>query len=266
MVKEALITFLKKSSKVLIEKSPEILLGVAIFGSVSAVGMAIKVTPEATELITEELENMAKEQEIDISEVELKWTDYVRICWRVYLLTGIMLTTSIIAMILSNYIRAKRAGALATAFAITQETLRTYQEKVIEEVGKKKEEKIRDEVAKEKLKIKNDQPIILTGRGDYLCYDAFSGRYFRSNIDDVKRAQNDLNATINRDFYASVNDFYDLLGLKHVSAGDSLGWSGGLLEINFSTQMSDKDNGPEEPCMVIDFHNFEPFENYKSLH
>ena len=267
MIKETIITSLKAFRKVIIEKSPEILLGVAIFGSVSAVGMAIKVTPEAESLIKEELEKIAEEQEIDISEINLKWTDYVRICWKVYLLTGIMLSTSIVAMILSNYIRAKRAGALATAFAITQETLRTYQDKVIEEVGKKKEEKIRDSIAKDKLSLhdKDNSTIILTGNGNYLFFDSFSGRYFRSNIDEVKRAQNELNAMINKDIYASVNDFYDLLNLKHISAGDSLGWSGGLVDINFSTQISDKEHN-EEPCIVIDFHDFEPFEEYKSLH
>lgn len=267
MIKETVMTSLKAFRKVIIEKSPEILLGVAIFGSVSAVGMAIKVTPEAEFLIKEELEKISEEQEIDITEIKLKWSDYVRICWKVYLLTGIMLSTSIVAMILSNYIRAKRAGALATAFAITQETLRTYQDKVIEEVGKKKEEKIRDSVAKEKLKKhdKDNSMVVLTGYGNYLFFDAFSGRYFRSNIDEVKRALNDLNAKINKDFYASVNDFYDLLGLKPINAGDSLGWSGGLVEINFSTQISDKEHN-EEPCMVIDFHYFEPFEEYKNLH
>lgn len=267
MLKESIITFLKNSGKVLVDKSPEILLGVAIFGSVSSVAMAIKVTPEAEILIKEELERMSEEQNIDISEIKLKWTDYVKICWKVYMFTGIMLTTSIVAMILSNYIRAKRAGALATAFAITQETLRTYQDKVIEEVGKKKAEKIRDEVAKEELK-KHDNDgstIILTGLGNYLFYDSFSNNYFRSTIEDVKRAQNELNAIINRNIYANVNEFYDLLNLDRCDAGDILGWNGELVDINFSTQISDKDHN-QEPCIVIDFHDTPPRSNYMSLH
>ncbi len=178
-----------------------------------------------------------------------------------------MLSTSIVAMVLSNYIRAKRTGAIATAFAITQETLRTYQNKVIEEVGKKKEQKIRDDITKDKLTVsdKSDKPIIITVKGNYFFYDVFSGRYFRTNMDDVRKAQNELNAMINRDIYASVNDFNDLLGLRHISAGDSLGWSGGLIDINFTTQISYRDHD-EEPCMVIDFHNFEPFEDYKNFH
>lgn len=265
MLKENLSCFFKKGLKVLSEKSPEILLGVAIFGSISSVCMAVKVTPEAHEIIIDEVYKLAQEKGVDIKDIKLKWTDYVRLCWRVYLLTGVMLTTSIIAMVMSNYIRAKRAGALATAFALTQETLRTYQNKVIEEFGKKKEEKIRDEVAKEKLKNSTSNTILLTGNGNYLFFDAFSGRYFRSNIENVRRAQNDLNAMINQEIYASVNDFYGLLDIPPIQAGDSLGWSGGLIDINFSTQISDKDHN-EEPCIVIDFHSFEPFENYKSLH
>lgn len=263
-MKEFLIDFFKSAKKQILEKSPEILLGVAIFGSISSVVMAVKATPQAEQLIVEELEKISEEKDCDISDINLTYKDYIRICWKVYIITGIMLSISIVAMILSNYIKSKRAGALATAFAITQESLRTYQNKVIEEVGKKKEEKIRDKIAKDKMNNAKDSTIILTGNGGHLFYDAFSGRYFRTTIEDVKRAQNETNNMINNDIYASVNDFYSFLGMKGVKSGDLLGWSGGMIDINFSAQISDVDHN-EEPCIVIDFSNFEPFENYRDL-
>ena len=51
--------------------------------------------------------------------------------------------------------------------------------------------------------------------------------------------------------YVSVNEFYDEIGLNNTSEGDKLGWKveKGLIELNFSTQLSD--NGT--PCLVIDF-------------
>ncbi len=61
MVKETIVTFLKGTKKVVIERRLEKLLVVAIFGSISSVGMAIKVTPEAEFLIKEELEKMSEE-------------------------------------------------------------------------------------------------------------------------------------------------------------------------------------------------------------
>ena len=258
--------FFKNAGKVLVKHSPDILLGVAIFGSCSAVVMAVKATPYAENEISAYLTRKSQEENIDIDDIELTYKDYIKLCWRIYLATGIMLSTSIVAMILSNYVRAKRAGALATAFAISQETLRSYQEEVIKEVGKKKEEKIRDNMAKKQLKEhdKDNSTVILTGGGNYLIYDSFSGRYFRSTIENIRRAENEINATINRDIYASLNDFYDLIGLPNIKAGDKLGWSGNLLKLDYSYQSSDKEHN-EEPCMVISFRDFEPYEGFDKL-
>ena len=94
--------------------------------------------------------------------------------------------------------------------------------------------------------------VCITDKGTTLCYDVLSGRYFNSDREFIKRAENEINRMINLDMYASLNDFYDVLGLEHVKLGDQLGWNldKGLLEIDFDTKMAT--NG--QPCLVIDYN------------
>ena len=62
--------------------------------------------------------------------------------------------------------------------------MKEYQAKVVETLGEAKARKIKDEIAKDK--VKNDpisnKEVIITGKGDMLCYDVLSGRYFKNNI------------------------------------------------------------------------------------
>ena len=93
--------------------------------------------------------------------------------------------------------------------------------------------------------------MIVTGKGNTLCYDAFNSRYFYSDIDQIKRAINELNRRMLNEMYVSLNDFYDELNLKHSGNGYELGWKldDGLVEIDFSSQLSDDGR----PCLVLEY-------------
>lgn len=87
--------------------------------------------------------------------------------------------------------------------------MKLYQEKVVETIGEKKEQQIRDEVAKEQV-AKNPvskNEVIITGGGETLCYDSLSGRYFKSDIEKLRKAVNELNHTMVNDMCASLNDY-----------------------------------------------------------
>lgn len=51
--------------------------------------------------------------------------------------------------------------------------------------------------------------------------------------------------------YASLNDFYDLIGLKPINVGYDLGWNidDGEIDIYFSSQLAEDGT----PCLVIDY-------------
>ncbi len=106
----------------------------------------------------------------------------------------------------------RRTAALAAACTIAENSLQTYQQKVIETIGEKKEVAIRDDICKEEI-AKN--PVIEKGSCSYrmrefLFYDPMSGRYFRSDIEHIKKAVNELNRHMIADMYVSLNEFFTM--------------------------------------------------------
>ena len=76
-------------------------------------------------------------------------------------------------------------------------------------------------------------------------------RYFYSDIDQIKKAINELNRRMLNEMYVSLNDFYDELNLRHSGNGYDLGWKldDGLVEVDFSSQLSDDGR----PCLVLEY-------------
>lgn len=148
---------------------------------------------------------------------------------------------------------SRRNLALATAYSISENTLKEYKDKVEETVGKGKAKKIREEIVKDKLE-KNppvDENILWTGHGEQLCYDALFGRYFRSDAEHIRKCVNDINEMLLRYNYVCLNDFYERLGLSPIKIGYDLGWNlqNGLLEISPSSELT----STNEACYVIDY-------------
>lgn len=136
---------------------------------------------------------------------------------------------------------ARRNAALATAYTLSESALKDYQGKVIEMFGEKKNEAVKDAVAKDKVE-KNPvvtREVIITEKGNTLCYDAISGRYFKSDIEKIKKAECELNRQMLDDMYVSLNDFYYEIGLDSVKLGDELGWNvdSGYIDLSFSSQL-----------------------------
>ena len=61
-----------------------------------------------------------------------------------------------------------------------------------------------------------------------LFYDDFSGRYFESTIEKVHAAEYNINRDLSMRDYATLNEFYDYLGLIPIDGGNDLGWSTGM--------------------------------------
>ena len=109
--------------------------------------------------------------------------------------------------------------------------------------GEKKERGVRDAIAKDKIDknpVSNSE-VYITKKGDTLCYDTISGRYFKSDIDKIKKIENELNRRLISEMYISLNEFYYELGLQCTKTGNDLGWNvgEGLIDIRFSAQISE---------------------------
>ena len=242
------------------KNSPKILLAVGIAGAVITVVTAVKATPKAMKMIDEAKEKkqdeMAEEEEaltpatmIDLTPVEV-----VKATWKCYIPTIGFGLLSVGCLVASASVNSKRTAALVTAYELSKTALSEYKDAVIETIGEKKAEEVRDKVAENAI-AKNpvsQNQIIVTDKGDTLCYDTISGRYFKSDIEKIKKAENELNLELRNRDYASLNTFYDMLGLEHIGIGGEIGWNinaDGYIDVRLSAQIAD--NGT--PCIVLDY-------------
>lgn len=251
-----------KDAKIMVSKhSPEILTGIGIAGLVTTTVLAIRATPKALRLIENEKLNRLKkyinddvsENDSDYKNLVLKPVDVVKVAWKPYIPAFISGVASISCIVGASSVNARRNAALAAAYNLSQTALTEYKDKVVETIGEKKEQAIKDKIAKEKVEKDpvSKSEVIITEKGNTLCYDAATGRYFRSDIDKIKNAVNELNFRLLNEMYVSLNDFFSELGLSHTDLGDDLGWNidGGKIEVDFSSQIADDGT----PCLVVGY-------------
>lgn len=225
--------------------SPEILTGIGIAGLVVTTVMAVRATPKALILIEDKKKELNEDKLTPIETIKEAW-----ICYVPAVLTG---TVSIACLIGANSVNLRRNAALATAYTLSESALKEYQEKVIETIGEKKEQAIQDAVAKDRIE-KNPvstKEVIITEKGDALCLDYPSGRYFKSDREKINKAVNELNRRMRDEMYISLNEFYYEIGLSGIGIGDELGWNidQGYIEPNFSCQLAEDGT----PCLVISY-------------
>lgn len=236
------------------KRSPEILTGIGIAGMVTTTVLAVRATPKAMKILEEET---AGRDDISLTPVEV-----VKATWKCYIPAAITGAVSMACLISAGSVHAKRTAALATAYKLSETALTEYREKVVETIGEKKEQVIKEKIDKDRVD-KNPvskTEVIVTKRGNTLCYDYLSDRYFESDIDLIKKAENTLNKQMLHDLcgYASLNEFYDELGLNHIGVGDEIGWNvDRLIDIRISSQIADDGR----PCIVV-AHENAPFYEY----
>jgi hypothetical protein len=240
----------KKLEKIILDNSPTILTGVAVAGTITTAVLTGRASFKAIRILDEEC---------DIRQEPIPYKDCVKLVWPVYIPPVVLGLGTVTCIVLSNRIGNRRAAALAAAYAISEKTMTEYKEKVIDKIGEHKERQIRDEVAQDQVKRTNGaQTILVSGNSDVLCFDAFSGRYFCSTVETIRKAENDLNHRVLHDNYASLTDWYNLLDLDRTEFSDEVGWNvDKLLEVSLSATLTADD----KPCLSINF-NVAPVRDY----
>lgn len=241
---EKITNFFKSTRKFIGKHSPEILTGVGVAGMIGSTVLAVGATPKALKLIEKEQENWVG---------ELTALDKVKIAWKPYVPAVLLCTASATCIIGASAVSAKRNAALATAYAISERTLVRYRDKVIDTIGEKKEKEVREKIAQDEVSNKNvsNTQVIVTSKGNTLCMDAISGRYFRSDLDKIRKIINELNRRMVHENYISLEEFYYELGLEPTKNSSRLGWNldDGLIELDFHTCLAEND----EACVVVDY-------------
>lgn len=231
---------------------PEILIGTGIVGMVTSTCMAVKATPKALELI--------EDKKSDLGVTSLTKKETVEAAWKMYIPSALLGTLSVGCIIAGTTSSIKRTSAVATAYAISENTIKAYQEKIVEACGEEKANEIKREVTKEAVR---QRPVIVedseslyvtsTGEGNTLFYESLTGRYFRSSTNAVERAVNAVNKQMRSDNTVSVNDLYSELGIPRVEIGDLLGWSIDRDDIELRYDSDIEVDG--QPYIIIEYWN-----------
>ena len=238
-------SFLKRMEATLTKHSPEILTGIGIAGMITTTVLAVKATPKALML----LEDARYEKGSALKPVEK-----VKTAWKPYVPAVITGTVSMACLMGANSVHSRRTAALAAAYQLSETALTEYREKVVETLGEKKEKAVREKISKERVEKQpvSSSEVYVTSKGDTLFLDPLSKRYFKSDIELIRKAENTLNKQMLHDIsgYVSLNDFYCEIDLPYTDLGYDMGWNTDkLIDLEFHPVMSDDGR----PCLAIDY-------------
>ena len=239
----------KNVGRTLSDNSPVILTSMAVAGTLGSTILAAKGGMQAQkelDVLLEEVEEGRADEEL------LTFKGQVKTTWKFYIPAGLMAGATVACVIGANSVSTRRNAAIMSAYSLTDKAFQEYKEKVVEQIGEKKEQVVRDEIAKDRLEanpVSDPSTVVIHGEKT-LCYDGVTGRYFESDMQTLRKAVNDINEKCINEVYASQNDFYRLIGLDPIAIGEEIGWrSDHLLDISYSSHLT----GDGVPCLSLDY-------------
>lgn len=244
----------EKARKFATDNAPTILTVVGAVGVAGTAYLTGKASFKAAQILGEESPHITPKAK-------------VKLCWRLYIPAAGVGALTIAAIVGSNRIGTNRAAGLAAGVSLSQKAFKEYKEHVREKLGEKKEREVRDEIAQKEV---NENPpsrdMLILAPGKVLCKDSWTGRYFHSTMETIKKAQNDINYQALAGEFPSVTDFYHAIGspeLRPTGASETFGWNDqNKLELLFSAVLTEPVEGQGMmPCMVISFLD-EPKPNF----
>lgn len=179
-----------------------------------------------------------------------------KLVWKFYIPAAISASSTIAFIVGANRAEFKKTLAAQTAFAVSERVYSEYRDKVIEEYGERKDQAIRDKIVDEHVKKTAPGPdILVAGTGNVLCCELYTGRYFMSDMETLRKSENELNARLLAHDYATFDDFYDMIGLTRTTNSGNLGWrSTKLMKLEFSTSLTEDGR----PCLAFEYNYAEP--------
>ena len=207
---------LNVSTRFLKRNSSTILTCLGAVGVVATTVIAVQATPKATAILAAKKEEKGE----DLTALET-----ITAATPIYAPAAITGIATIGCIFGANILNKRSQASLMSAYALLDKSYKEHKDKVKELFGdagmlQVKESIVKDHYEEQKPKLSDDTE---------LFYDFYSGRYFESTEDVVRAAAYEINRKINVEYGASLNDYYELLGIDPIEGGDLVGWSLGLL-------------------------------------
>lgn len=222
----------------LINNKTTILTASACALTISAMAETVRATSKAKDIIDEleyqkfEAAGAPEEPNIDC---RLNKKEIVQNTWKCYIWAFLLMSGAITCCVCSHVSSTKKLSAMTMAYASLLETYNTYQDNVRKHISQKDVRTIEHGVVHDIIQEDNT---ILTNKGtppkivvsnDATVYfrDAYSAKgtgAFKMSMNDARIAVSRLNKYMTECDCATLNDWYDFLGLGHSEIGDTLGW------------------------------------------
>ena len=244
------------SVQILKKNSPKILLVTGIALGVGAVGLSGVASFKAAEIV----EDIHRDPLCDDKKYALK--QYAKRIIPLYIPVAITEVGSIICLVKSYDINAKRLAAATALAEVSMETLRIYKEKAKKVIGEETAKKIDDEVREQQKQ--DDEKKAASGDpcSEIQWFkDEVTGQEFLSTRENILRAQCELINKLHCEFKVSFNEFIDILNdysfscdgsneyqLEQILNGNQIGWEDGA-DINISFEPSVLKNG--KSCLKV---------------
>lgn len=239
----SLMRLLKQSERLLKTNSPVILTGLGVGGVITTAYLVGKATFKAAKVISYE------EGMMTVAAPPIDYREKVGMVWKLYIPAAISGALTITCVIGGAKVGLKRTAAAYSLLSISEHAFDEYKGKVVEQLGAKKEEALRASIAQDGVQ-KNPPPVIVSGDGTVLCCEQHTGRYFKSDMETLRRAENTVNSKLVRENEATLDDFYYLVGLPQTTYSSMSGWvAGKIMELRFSSVLHEG-----TPCLAFEYN------------
>lgn len=227
-------------STIIQKNSRTILTVVSVAGVAVTSVLASKSTIRAKEILDTKPNNLTTEEK-----VKLTWKCYIPA-----MVSGAVTIGSIIGI---NGISAKQIAALTGAYILMDKTYKENKDKIEEIIGEDTMKAVKKAIMTDKVK---ESDISESSDDTLLFYEEHYGQFFEKSMLEVQDAEYQLNRKLAIDGEATLNDFFEFLGLDKFKAADALGWSVEYIcdcnhpaWIDFEHDLIETDDGLE--CYVI---------------
>lgn len=229
--------------------SPAILTAVGVAGVVATAITTSKATTKAEKIWSQERYTRSINRTTTDPEVVLTRTEKTKLSWKVWIPPISVAAVTCGAIIGAQYVNTKRMAALAAGYYALESKHEEYKDKVRELIGDKKVAQVEESTYKDMVR-RGKVGGIDVWPGDVPCIDALTGRPFSSNMEALRKAENDINARINHGDQPSVTDLYALLKIPENKLSDAFGWNDeNMCEMKFTTVLDDDG----VPYLIMDF-------------
>lgn len=222
------------------DSAPLILTGLSMCGVIFTAAAAIHDTPKALKLIKHEEDHRMFKMKVystgdgkfdtEVKVEPMTLLEKAKIAWKCYIPTMLVAGSTIFCIGYSQKLNSKQKKELLAAYALMHAAYYEYRDKVSDIFGPDADGKIKEFISEDRAK---------TGKVEYgngkkedsiIFVDEFMNTVFESSVEEVQRAEYELNRTFALRGYVSMGDFYRYLGLDDVYAEDGpllerFGWS-----------------------------------------